>query len=686
MTVKNAVQRPLEQAPGVQPLTERTSLSTNHWRASDKIRFIDGFPQKRAGWLTVSFDNDDAISGCARSIYSTRFSNAVYSLIGTNEKLYSLFGTELVNITPLVTATTAIADSLDTHYDTLASNPLTTTSGSRNIVIADTEAALFQTGDTYTISGISGAVNGIPDTELNADHIVRAIGSNQITVTVSTAATSSGTGGGASVVRTSGLLTVNATAHGQADGDRTKIAAAASTGGVLDTSINAEHIIRNSQTNSFDIMTGGTATSAVTSGGGSNTTFQVEITDGECDQSSASGYGAGRYGTGLYGTARSSATGVVYPRIWFWDRFGTVAIGTPGEQTGLYEYDGDTSAAPTLVSNAPASINYAFVTNNFIVTLGNTNPNRIHTSDQGDKTVWAGTNTNQVFIDDIEGAGRFTSHVSLRGTNLLFTENQTYTFRYVGLDNGVFATDLLDPRVGLIAPMARIVINGVAYWMGLKNFYMWRGANVEVIPANTQERSTILKYVFDNLNYGQKSKIFVEYIEELNILSFHYPSEGSNEPDREAWVNLNDFSWWPDTIDRTAAEYPNALGNEPLAISSDMTLYRQEVGLNDDTSALGWSLTSSLKTAGKNNANIAALIPDSVQTGNITVNVRTKDYPQSSAYRYNKSYAVSPAKDIVPTPVQGKYWDYVFSGEAVGQNFIMGVWTEELAPTEARSG
>jgi len=50
---------------------------------------------------------------------------------------------------------------------------------------------------------LSGAstTNGSSQTpEINATHIVRSIGTNQITILVTTAATSSGTGGGASVV------------------------------------------------------------------------------------------------------------------------------------------------------------------------------------------------------------------------------------------------------------------------------------------------------------------------------------------------------------------------------------------------------------------------------------------------------------------------------------------------------
>ena len=59
-------------------------------------------------------------------------------------------------------------------------------------------------------------------------------------------ATSTGSGGGASVVRASGLVNVTSASHGQADGDRIKIDSATAFGGISLGEINAEHIIEMS--------------------------------------------------------------------------------------------------------------------------------------------------------------------------------------------------------------------------------------------------------------------------------------------------------------------------------------------------------------------------------------------------------------------------------------------------------
>jgi len=325
-------------------------------------------------------------------------------IIGTNTRLYDLTASSATNITPVKTATTAIANSLDTYYATLGNDPIATTDSSTTLIVTDT-AHKFKVNDTVTLSGAT-ATNGVPAGEINTDHLVRAVTTNTFSIIVSTAATSTGSGGGASVVRSSGIITVNATAHGMSDGDRTKIASAADTGGITAAQINLEHIIRDVTTNTFDIVTAGTATSSVTGGGGAATTYQEPIDAGAVDAVAASGYGAGLYGVGLYGVSKTSSS-ITPPRIWSHDRFGDLIISTAGDGTGLYSWDGVTTAAPTLVSNAPTTVNYTFVTNNICVVLGYdsgaaaANANGISWSAQGGLTNWT---TAESGSDTIEGA------------------------------------------------------------------------------------------------------------------------------------------------------------------------------------------------------------------------------------------------------------------------------------------
>lgn len=672
----------IEIIAGVESSDDRRSTTTNHYTDALGIRFVNGFPEKIGGWSGISFNNSNSINGKARSIYSYKLDGLTRYLIGTNTRLYDLLGSDLTNITPVKTGTVAVANSLATYYATLANNPITTVSGSSTITIADA-AHKFRTGDTVTLSG-SSAVNGIPAGDINTDHFVRSVSTNSYTVIVATAATSSGTGGGAAVVRSSGYITVTSAAHGLSDGDRVKVLGAADTGGIVAAEINLEHIIRNITAGTFDIYTTGTATSSVSGGGGAGTTYQEPIDSGAADTSVGHGYGMGLYGVGLYGTSKQSSGSATLPRRWSHDKFGDLTVSTAGNGTGLYSWDGDTAEAPVLVSNAPTTVNYTFVSNDIVVVLGYdtgqtaANENGISWSDQGGITNWT---TGQSGGDTIEGAGRLISHASARGENLLFTENQTYTFRYIGGEL-IWQIRLLDQNIGIIAQNARVSASGIVFWMGEHNFFMWRGGNVEVIPSNSSAECTILSHVFDDLNYSQKEKIFAQYSPEHREVSFHYPSENSNEPDRIARVNIDTFVWVNDEMDRTAAEYPSIHDQKPYMTDHDSNLYIHEVGMNANGSALPWSITLNFAYLGTRNRHVSALIPDHTITGNVSVNAKTRDYPLSSN-KFDKNFTITSTTDRIASDVNGRFFQISLSGEEIDQQFKCGRWfmeTKESSP------
>lgn len=666
----------LETMAGVQPSTDMTPNATPHYVFTDKIRFESGYPKKIGGWASIQFNLNATIDGYARSLYTDFIDGRYYSVIGTHTKLYSLLGTSLTNITPLVTTGEAIADSLDSHYGTLVNNPITSTDGSNTLIIADSTAERFRAGDEVVLSG-SSAVGGIPDTDINKDHIVRSVGSGFFTIRTATPATSSVVGGGASVVRASGIVRANATAHGLPDGDRVRIDDATSFAGLDALEINKEFIIRNVTVNSFDFVVDDTATSSVSGGGGASTEYFEEIPIGLRDEQASVGYGAGLYGVGLYGISKTSSSSRSYPRIWFVDRYGNTLIMTAGNQGGLYQWLGDSDEAPALIANAPTAVNYAFISDNILVTFGAGNiENRVFASDQNDIENWTSSSINQVYDDDIEGAGRLISHVPVEDYNLIFTEHKTYTMRYIGLPF-VWEIKPKDETVGIISPMARISVKGIALWMGQDNLYMYRGGTVETIRANSQSECTALRYVFDNLNYGQKSKIFAWYNKEYSEAWFHYPSANSNECDRIIRVNIDTFEWTIDTMDRTCAEYPNTKLINPRLINIG-TLYKHEFGNDADGQPMPFTIKTNRKKLTKDSINTVAFIPDSLQTGNLTVTLTGYQYPQSATPMYTIPYTITPTTERVSAQFNARFWDYTIQGTELGQSWRMGQWFEEI--------
>lgn len=668
--------KPIEIVPGVMPSTDATASDVPCWTSALHVRFdpTTGRVRKLGGWTARDFDYDLTVDGTIRTVFSATINQKVYTILGTNTGVYSNIGSVLNNITPLITAPVAAANSLATHYGTLGADPINTVSGSNTVTVTDPDAGRYQLNDRYVLSGAT-TTNGITNTVLNSTHIIRELTNSTVSFRVSLTANATGSGGGASVVRTDGLIRLTKNNHGLLDGQRVKIAGATDAGGILAAEINLEFIVRNVAANTFDFYTAGTATSSVSAAGGAGTQYYSQIEAGRLNQQAGQGYGAGFYGVGLYGTALVSSTGELYPRIWFCDRFGENIVMSAGNGTGCYTWGGDTSVAPTLISNAPTAVNYLFVSNNILVTLGYQVENKIFASDQGDYTQWTASPTNQVFEDTIEGAGRFTSHCPVDGYNLLFTEQQTYTFKYIG-GAAIWQILPLDPAIGLIAPMARVSVNGIAYWMGQDNFYMFRGGKIEVIPSNFGTQSSVLRYVFSNLNNGQRFKCFAGYNREFDEIWFHYPSASSNECDRVARFSRKLQCWVPDLLDRTAWEYPAQSLSSPR-IANVGTLYLHEVGNDDNDAPLAWSATTKKYVSGKATAVLTQIVPDNVMSGTAAIQVRTYNYPQSTTAMNSSSYSLTQTTERIPVQLNGRFWDYTLSGDELGQAFLMGQWYEE---------
>ena len=640
---------------------------------------FNGVPRKIGGWVSLVFQNNNQIKGYVRSLYSTIFdAGNPQLLIGTNEHLYNLSGNVLTNITPFYEDDIAI-ENITTHYGNLASNPITTVSGSNIVTVLDAEANLYQVGDVVTYSGAS-AVNGVSAALLNAPHVLRSVTATSYTFQVNDPATASGTGGG-TITRKSGLLTITDTAHDMPDGNRVKIEGATATGGITAPEINQEFIIRNVTANTFNVMTTGTSTSLASAVSGN---YYPEIAAGPSTEFVQQGYGAGLYGEGLYGAPGVSTTTRVTPRVWFFDKFGEAVLMNAGDK--IYQWLGSTQTAPTILAGAPTQVRYIFVSDSILVTLGAGGlGNHIFASDQGNAGNFVASSLNQVFEDYIEGANDLISHAPVTNQNLIFSNTQTYTFRYIGKEAGVWQIKQLDNNIGIIAPLARVSVNGVAYWMGNDNFYMYRGGTVEIIPANTQTFTTLLNYVFDNLNRDQASKCFAEFNQKYNEVWFHYPTKDSEEPNAIARLSLTDYSWVPDMMDRTAAEQTGFYFKIPHMANTTVvnnqaigTIYQHEIGYNADGLPLDWMIKTNLRAGGKDSTTIVNLVPDSIQNEKIMINAKNYQWPNSQSTLFNQDFNFNDNDTHIPLNLNGHFWQYTISGDAFNQNWIMGQWYEYI--------
>ena len=174
----------LEFLPGVVK-TETEYSQPGRWIDASYMRFVRDRPQTIGGWEQLGVETLD---GCARGVLAYRDTNSQrYLIAGTHQRVFRvLAGGSKLNITPVA------------QTDTLGADPITTTSGSTSVSIADTSHARTM-GDIVAFTGADD-VGGL---SLNGEWpVITVTDANNYVVQHTSAASSGATGGGASVVFT----------------------------------------------------------------------------------------------------------------------------------------------------------------------------------------------------------------------------------------------------------------------------------------------------------------------------------------------------------------------------------------------------------------------------------------------------------------------------------------------------
>lgn len=652
-----------------------TSLS---YSDADKIRFHQGLPEKIGGWIAQNSINDQELKGVPRTIYTyDDFDGIERTIIGTHTRLYSYQNGYLYNITPLVTGTTAIPNSLATNFTTFATDAIAVIDESdvATITYSPLTTITFQEQDLIQIAGVASAIGGVPAASFNDEFSIFNVTATTFDIYVGTAATSTATGGTGATLSTK-IITVTQAAHGFANGDRIKIASAANFGGYLAGDLNIEGIIRYVNANSYKyaLITTSYATSSATAGGGAATTVQGQIAAGECTIRGEAGFGAGPYGLGAYSEGANITGSVTLPRIWSIDRYNDGVVLTPGSQGALYEWDGDVNVAPTIVLNSPTAINYVFVASaeNQIVTFGDGNPNQVHTSDVGDATVWTANSSNVVFNRRIDGAGTLIGHAYVRGQYLLFTVDAVYKMVFVGKPD-IWVVQKVTDVDGLIGPWAVIDAADVVVWMGQNDFYIYDGSTLVPIPNNT-----LIHWLYDRLNTPKAYVSFAWYLENFDEIWWFFPSNGSDEPDNYIIWNYKEGHFTNGTLARTAAERNvNSQRLEYLAYGAcdDVTesvLYQHEIFFSDNEAPMVGSLTSNYALIGEGDyiQNISQITPSNLllpigssSQGELlySLTINTKDYDQDTNTRSFGPYDVYSNTSKIDCRILGRQRQYSYS-------------------------
>lgn len=606
---------------------ENTRYTTEGgWYVSDKVRFRQGTPEKIGGWVRISAN---AFLGVCRALWNWATLGGQNLMgVGTNLKYYIEQGGAYNDITPIRTR----------NYTTSLSNPFDTTNTSTLVTVNDT-AHGAQAGDLVYFTGAT-AVGGVPAAELNTRHVITSITSaNAYVITVTTAATSTVTGGGGTVAveyyintfalgadpfaTTNGspVVVVTANSHGAINGDFVTFSGATAVAGLT---INGEYQLTYINANSYSITASSNA-NATTTGGGSAVLASYQINTGPAVQVPVAGWGAGAWGLGAWGVGTTSLDSI---RLWSANNFGEDLVYGP-RGGNVYYWDASTSVTTrgVAIETLPGAIdppiiqNFIFVsdTYRFVICFGTNDvgsstqdPMLIRWSDQESVVDWLPAATNQAgSIRLSRGSGIITA-LQTRQEIVVWTDTSLYSLQYLGAPL-VWGSQLLGDNISIIGPNAVAIGSGIVFWMGKDKFYVYSG-RVETLNCDLR------KYVFSDINLAQNDQVFAGTNEGFNEIWWFYCSSDSTTINRYVVYNYAEKVWHYGTMARTAW-IDVSLRDYPQAATYSYNLVSHELGNDDNETGTPVAINAYIESSefdiqdGHNLGFVYRILPDLTFTG-----------------------------------------------------------------------
>jgi len=717
------------------------------WVSSDNVRFRYGLPEKVGGWSSLL---TDTIVGVARAQHSfVDLDGNRYVAIGTDKFLLIYFEGTLYDITPY-SATSFGSSTLATDSTSVKTCTITTTSA-HSLLVGD----IIQLDAVTLPSG-----TGLTDAQFE-DKLFQVL-----TVPTSTTFTINSSAQASSVVATGGTMTVK---------PYQRVGPAAQTYGYGFGVGNFGGTVSGAATTDLDGTLGddtsGTTgtTIAVTSatgfpaGGGTIIVSDTPAVDGELidytavstnnltvitravDGSTRSAHADETIVTDAtdytgWGSAVAASTVSLEPGLWALDNYGDVLLATILDKK-TYTWDSSIGARFTtrastttpnyLTSSAPTASRAMMmspVTRHLVLfgtetTIGtsSTQDNMfIRFSDQETINDFAPTAINSAGSQRLQDGTKIMGAIKAKDNILVWTDTALYTMKHVGAPF-TFGFEQVGTNCGLIGMNAVVEIDGVAYWMSNKGFFLFDGT-VKSLSCSIED------YVYDDIDTTKGQQICAAINNLFTEVIWYYPTDGASYNDRYAVYNYGESVgsaqgkipggvWYPGTEARTswmaAKIYPNpfstkfdstATGTFPSVIGEtglgQTTYFEQEVGINqvnpDGTStAIAGTLESydfdlgdyfQKAGAGTFYLSISRFLPDfKTLAGNATVTLNLKRFPSSTATTSVYSpFTVTSSSTQFNTRARGRFASVKIQNSAVDETWRFGTMRLDLQPDGMR--
>ncbi len=488
-------------------------------------------------------------------------------------------------------------------------------------------------------------------------------------------------------------------------------------------------------TNTFTINQSSNATATISTGGSLSIKPYEPV--GPSEQSYGYGWGIDTWGAGAWGEAASASDVSLEPGLWSLSNFGEVLIATIANGKTFTWNAGDASRLTVRASttttnfatgNNPTASRVTLVsptTRHLIhlgteTTIGNTSTQDdmfIRFSDKEDINNYVATAINSAGSQRLQDGTKIMGALKAKETILIWTDNALYTMKFIGAPF-TFGFEQVGTNCGLIGKNAAVEIDGVAFWLSTKGFFMFDGT-VKTLPCSIED------FVFDNIDTTKGQQVYAGLNNLFTEVTWYYPSSGSDFNNKYVVLNYGEKSWYAGTearttwIDATIYQKPyatkfnsSATGTFPAVVGQtglgQTTFFEHEVGTDQvNPNGTTTAVTSFIKSfdfdlqqrqrnaqgrpsgptiAGEVFLAVRRFVPDfQTLTGNAKVTLAVKRYPQQSDTVTSLSpFTITASTDKKDTRARGRFVNIKIENDSISESWRFGTFKVDIQPDGRR--
>lgn len=417
------------------------------------------------------------------------------------------------------------------------------------------------------------------------------------------------------------------------------------------------------------------ATSTVTLGGAGGT-YIYEITVGSGATGVASGWGTGTWGAEAWGTPRTNSTFIQELRTWSLDNWGEDLIASPrGGEIYVWDESVGLGTRATEVTQAPNTNLRVIVSpeNRQLISLGAHNgsspdPLFIAWTDNEDFTTWIPAVGNTAGDKRLDQGSEIVTGVPTRVGILVFTDRSVHVMQPTG-GAAIYSFRQVGSGISIASPAAAADANGIVYFMGSTNFYVYDG-QLRVLKC------PVWTHVYDDFNRNQAFSTFCSHNKDFNEVWWFYPSGSSSVNDKYVVFNYLEGIWYYGNMERASFHDFSPFVELPFGFDNDGNFYTHEDGVNDaDAPLASFIETGDLDVAdGDELVHISKLIPDFDRlTGSVSVTLKGRKYPQKAQYTKGP-YTTNNATAEMGVRMRARQMALRIDQSGLDESWRMGSW------------